>query len=382
MTNKKLFVGITAPNSVDLLIGQLRYFQSKGYIVSLLAPNDRRVIDYCAREGVTHISVRIERNISLWRDVCTLFFLIRLFIQEKPDIINFGTPKMSLLGMVAGFITRVPLRVYTCRGFRFEHENGASKKLLIYTERVTSYCAHRIFCVSKSVRDLGVELGIFPIHKTRLIAMGSSNGIDLNLFNKNNINISILTDLSIKYSLEGTFVIGFVGRLIDRKGLKELYHAFSEIYQNDKNLRLLVIGRPFEDQIKDPSIIDMMNDHPGIIMVGFQPIESIPYYMSLMQLFLFPAHWEGFGNVLIQAAAMGVPILATNVTGCRDAVHDGFNGVLVTPGDHNILVAYLKNLIYDNQLRNTLGDNGIIWSRNFRSEIIWHGYDLLYKNEL
>src|SRR5690606_5531577 len=98
-------------------------------------------------------------------------------------IINLGTPKMSLLGMLAGFITRVPLRIYTCRGFRFEHETGSLRRLLIRLERITSICAHRIFCISKSVRDLGIELDIFPLEKTRLIEKGSSNGVDLSLFN-------------------------------------------------------------------------------------------------------------------------------------------------------------------------------------------------------
>lgn len=380
--SKKLFVGISAPNSVDLLIGQLRYFKERGYSVFLLAPKDQRVTDYVLKEGVGHIPVKIERKISFWKDLQTLFNLIWLFMRERPDIINLGTPKMSLLGMLAGFITRVPLRIYTCRGFRFEHETGSLRRLLIRLERITSICAHRIFCISKSVRDLGIELDIFPLEKTRLIEKGSSNGVDLSLFNPSHLNKCEIEALREKFGLQNRFVIGFVGRLVDRKGLKEMYDAFDEVYNENQNLRLLVVGRPFWDQIRDRSIIEELNDHPGIIMAGFQPIETIPYFISLMDIFFLPAHWEGFGNVLIQAAAMGVPILATNVTGCKDAVSDGYNGVLVPAGNMNELVAQLNKLILNNELRKTLGENGIAWSRHFKPEIIWQGYEKLYEEKV
>jgi glycosyltransferase involved in cell wall biosynthesis len=242
---KKLFIGISAPPSVDLLIGQLRYFKEKNFDVHLLAPPAKRVTDFCAQENIPHIPVMIQRNISLFKDMRTLISLIIIFIKHRPDIINLGTPKMSLLGMLAGYLTQVPYRIYTCRGFRFEHETGNLRNLLIFLERITSYCAHKVFCISKSVKDMGISLNIFPIEKTRLIAKGSSNGVDLTLFNKENIaekgKIKILED----YQLQGKLVFGFVGRLVDRKGLSEMYNAFDEYYQHNSNSHLLVVGRPF-----------------------------------------------------------------------------------------------------------------------------------------
>lgn len=375
---KKLFIGISAPNSVDLLIGQLSFMKTKGYDVYLLAPDHQRVTDYCNKEGVNHIKVEIERNISPLKDLLTLIALIRIFWKHRPDIINLGTPKMSLVGMIAGFITRVPYRIYTCRGFRFEHESGSLKKLLIRLERVTSYCAHKVYCISQSVRDLGVELDIFPLNKTRLIGKGSSNGVDLDMFNRKKLDSMILTNVKKQYQLDGKFVFGFVGRIVDRKGIKAMYDAFNELYDKNADIRLLVVGRPFWDQIKDKATIDKLNSHPGIVMAGFQKIEMVPYFLALMDVFLLPALWEGFGNVLIQAAAMGVPIVATDVTGCKDAVSKNFNGILVPLFDHDKLVHHMAEMIQDKDLREELGANGKIWSESFRPQIIWEGYHKLY----
>jgi glycosyltransferase involved in cell wall biosynthesis len=380
--HKKLIVGITASNSVDLIVGQLNYISKRGFKVYLLAPRDERVEKYCLNEGIELIEIDIKRDISLFSDIKTLFKLIRIFKLYKPDIINLGTPKVSLLGMIAGKFTRVPYRIYTCRGFRFEHETGKFRTLLITLEKITASCAHKVFCISKSVKDLGIELDIFPSNKTRLIAHGSSNGVDLELFNPMQIKPEKISALKQNLSLGKSFVYGFVGRLVDRKGLKDLYTAFSEVYEQDKNCKLIVVGRPFWDQISDSTIINKFNTHPGIIMTGFQPLEDIPYYLSLMDTFLLPAHWEGFGNVLIQASALGVAIVATNVTGVKDAVSDGFNGILVNPGDKSALVSAMLEMKKNDNLRSEMGKNGIEWSKNFDPSIIWQGYVDLYNEPI
>ena len=380
---KFVIVGITAPPSVDLLVGQLNFLKQSGFDVALLAPDDQRVRNYCEKEGVRLIPVEIERNIAFLKDLKTLFKLIRIFRKERPDIINLGTPKISLLGMIAGKITSVPYRIYTCRGFRFEHETGKFQKMLIALEKVTATCAHKVLCISDSVKNLGVNLGIFTEKKSRLIGHGSSNGVDLTLFNPSNINKEELLALKEQIGVDSSnFVYGYVGRLVDRKGLKEMYYAFIRTYEQDKASRLVVVGRPFWDQIADKGVIDQMNAHPGIIMVGFEPLDKVPYYLSLMDVFLLPAHWEGFGNVLIQAAAMGVAIVATEVTGVKDAVSNGFNGVLVKSRDENALVNAMENLKINDDARMALAKNGIVWSRNFEPFLIWEGYVDLYNEAL
>ncbi len=380
--NKKVIIGITAPPSVDLIVGQLNYIQKNGFEVALLAPKHERVVEYCNKEGVRLIPIEIERNISLFRDIKTVIQLIKIFRKERPDIINLGTPKISLLGMIAGKVSKVPYRIYTCRGFRFEHETGKFRIALIFLEKITASCAHKVFCISKSVKDLGVDLALFPENKARLIACGSSNGVDLTLFSPSNLKSGKISDLKEEFSLGSDFVYGFVGRLVDRKGIRELYEAFSEVYEFDKNCKLLIVGRPYWDQISDITIIDKLNSHPGIIMTGFQLLEDIPYYLSLMDTFLLPAHWEGFGNVLIQASALGVAIVATNVTGVKDAVSDGFNGVLVKLGDKKALIEAMIEIKKNDELRTEFSKNGIEWSKNFEPSLIWQGYVDLFNEPI
>lgn len=375
---KKLIVGITAPGSVILIDGQLKYFKELGYKTYLMAPDHERVSEYCEREGCEHLPIAIEREISLKNDVKALAQIYSHFKKVKPDVINLGTPKVSLLGMIAGKMLGVKTRIYTCRGFRFEHETGTKKTILVAMEKLTSKFAHKIICISESVRTLGRENGIFS-DKAVVINKGSSNGFDLKKFSPAAITPedrnSKMEELGITNK---NFVYGFVGRLIDRKGIKELYESFNDLYSNNNALRLLIVGPIEYEQVSDKGLIKKMEQHPGIIMAGSQ--RNVPLYLSVMTVFILPAWWEGFGNVSVQAAAMGLPVISTDVTGSRDAVSKNYNGLLIAPKSIAELTQAMTQLYNDKALRDTLGSNGIEWAKNFESKIIWDGMDSLFKS--
>ena len=376
--NKKLIVGITAPGSVILIAGQLRYFKDLGYQTYLMAPNHERVVDYCRNEGCVHLPVDLEREISLLKDLKALYQVIRHLRKVKPDVVNFGTPKVSLLGMIAAKLLGVKNRIYTCRGFRFEHETGMKKAILVGMEKITARFAHKIICISNSVRELGLDNGIFSAAQSLVIHKGSSNGIDLERFNPNQINAADSADLRKQLGYdESHFVFGFVGRLIDRKGIKELYEAFANLYRDNDKLKLLIVGPVEESQISDLSLISNMQQHPGILLVGTQ--SNVPLYLSVMDVFCLPAWWEGFGNVSVQAAAMGLPVIATDVTGSKDAVSKDFNGLLVMPKSVSALQNAMHLLYQNEEKRQELGRNGVVWATNFDSKMIWNEMDALYK---
>lgn len=377
----KLVIGITAEGSVNLLRGQLKAFKEKGYDTYLLAPDSQRVKNFCNQEGCTHLHVDIEREISLISDLKVLFKIISIFREVRPDVINLGTPKVSLLGMIAGWLVGVKKRIYTCRGFRFEHEQGFKKKILVRMEKITSALAHQVVAISPSVQQFGIEQSIFSMEKSLVINKGSSNGLDLSLFDKTKISPVTLVDLKESLGLRDTnFIFGFVGRLVDRKGLRELHKAFSELYTQDPELRLLMVG-PFEEsQIRDKSIIDDLQNHPGILLLGRKQQEEIPLYLSIMDTFVLPAWWEGFGNVIIQASALGIPVISTYGTGTRDAVSENYSGVLVPIKDSIKLKNAMQEMYVDSALRVTLGLNGIQWAKNFQREAIWYEMDKLYKS--
>lgn len=369
---KKLIVGITIPGSVGLLEGQLSYFKEKGFDTYLMAPKDERSLAYCERENCKLLEITIAREISLLSDLKTVFQIIKILKTVKPDVVNFGTPKISLLGLLAAKYCGVKHRIFTCRGFRFEHEQGFLQALLKRMDAITSYCANTIICISPSVKELGIKENIFDEKKCVIISKGSSNGLDLTKFNPALVSEDAKMQLRKELNISGSnFVYGFLGRIIDRKGINELYEAFCELYNIDKNKRLLIVGPFDQGQIKDKELFEKLSNHPGIVMPG--RTDEVALFLSLMDVFVLPAWWEGFGNVLVQAAAMGLPVISTFGTGTRDAVSDGYNGILVSVKNVPELVTAMEELYSNETKRNTLGSNGILWSKNFKNEIIWNG---------
>lgn len=374
---KKLIVGISAEGSVILLEGQLKYFKDAGYQTYLLAPRSERSEAFCEREECILLPIKIEREISVWKDIKSLFQIIAILKSIKPDIVNLGTPKVSLLGMIAARILKVPNRIYTCRGFRFEHEQGIKRSILIYMEKISSSFAHKVICISPSVKEFGLQNRIFDKCKAVVINKGSSNGFDLAKFNPAAVNENELATLKTQLGLGEKFVFGFVGRIVDRKGINELNTAFKRLAEKYNNLHLVIVGGVEDVQITDKSLLDKMRKTPGITFTG--PQKNVPLYISLFNVFVLPAWWEGFGNVLVQAAAMGVPVISTTGTGTRDAVADGFNGLLVEPKNTDALYDAMENLYLNTADAKRLGTNGIEWAKNFDSNIIWEGMNEIYQ---
>jgi glycosyltransferase involved in cell wall biosynthesis len=381
MLNKKLIIGITAEGSVNLLLGQLAYYKEQGYETYLMAPYSERSAAFCRSEGCEHLVINIEREISPWKDLKTLWQIYQIFKKVNPDSINFGTPKVSLLGMLAGAFMGIRQRIYTCRGFRFEHEKGVKRSILIKMEQITSFFAHRVICISKSVEELGIQNKIFHKNKTIVINKGSSNGVNLSLFNPNDLRYqNVKQALYHRYDLKNKFVFGFIGRIVDRKGINELFEVFCELYESNSNLRLLLVG-PFEmSQISDKLLVEKMDSHPGIINYGRIKQEEVPGFMLAINVFVLPAWWEGFGNVLVQAAAMGIPVISTTGTGTIDAVSDEYNGILVPVKDKNRLKEAMIKLEKDDNLREQFGKNGLLWAQNFDREKIWCELHKIYQS--
>jgi glycosyltransferase involved in cell wall biosynthesis len=278
--------------------------------------------------------------------------------------------------MIAGKLLGIRNRIYTCRGFRFEHEKGFKRKLLVAMEKITASCAHQIVCISPSVRKFGIENGLFRAESTIVIHKGSSNGLNLKRFSPESINQEELNILKKDLGFDGKFIFGTVTRLIDRKGVKELYEAFTLLSKKYSNIKMLIVGRIEDDQLSDNSIIEKLKSDRAVTMVGSQL--NIPLYLSLMDVFVLPAWWEGFGNVYVQAAAMGIPVIGTTAIGAIDAVKDGFNGFQVPPKTIEPLVEKMEMLYLNKDLREKFGRNGLIWAKNFDSKIIWDGMEVLY----
>ncbi len=373
---KKLVLGVTVPGSSRLLDGQVQYFISKGYEVYLLSPDHPKEHKFCAREKCIHLPVNIEKEISLLADIKTVWQILRHLKKVNPDIVNVGTPKMGLLGILAAFFLRIPNRIYTCRGLRYESERGVKRAILRLMEKLSVMMANKVIYVGHSLRETAIKNKTADVKKSFVINSGSSNGINLNYFNRNSIDEGIRKSLLLKYDLTSKFVIGYVGRISLHKGSFELVEAFDQLFQLNKSIVLVMIGHmgcseDFERRVRS---------HPGIVYLEF--LDDVPLYMSLFNLFVLPSWREGFSNASIQAAAMGLPVVTSTATGCIDAISPEFNGKLFQMKSVPKLKEALQAYIDSDQLVKEHSANSLIWAKKFKSEFIWDGIEQVYKTSL
>lgn len=371
---KKLILGVTLGGSSRLLDGQANYFRELGYDVYLISEAHYKESIFCDKEGVSHLPVDIVADINLVRDFKVLVQIIKHFIRVRPDIVNVGTPKMGLLGILAATLLRIDSRIYTCRGLRFETESGIKRKILTLMEKITVRLAKSVIYVSPSLLEAAISYGVADSNKAIVIKPGSSNGVDVAAFNKTQINQQEREILVQHYNLKDKIVIGFVGRVTLHKGAYELVASFEKLYKENNELRLILMGH-----IKcDDDFQQKFSDHPGIISIPFQ--DNVALYMSLFDIFVLPSWREGFPNVPIQAAAMGLPVVVSDATGCVDSVINDWNGKVFKLRSVDSLTAALKFYIDDPVIRIKHGSNGVKWSKNFKNQTIWDGIDQVYQS--
>lgn len=357
----------------SLLAGQLAYMREQGFDVTVIAsPGHLDVAE--ERERVRAVPIVMDREISPFRDLVSLWHIYRAIRRLRPDILNASTAKAGLLGMIAGAAARVPIRIYLLRGLRLETTRGVKRFVLTLTERIAATCAHRVICISESVRCACVARRIAPREKTSVLLEGSSNGIDVDRFLLTDQARSAASELrrSLKIPSDAP-LIGFVGRLTRDKGIVDLTDAFDRVSDRLADARLLIVGN-FESGDPVPEeYVRRLRDDPRIVMVGF--VSDTSAYYPLMDVLAFPSYREGFGNVAIEAASAEVPVVGFDVTGVRDSVSDGVTGTLVPPGDTAALADALLKYLSDEQLRRRHGLAGCERAkRSFRREPMWQAW--------
>ena len=332
----KLIRTSTIPASLEnLLKGQLKMLSKYYNVLAVSSPgDDMETIE--EREGVRTIAIPMERRISLIKDFISLIRLIVLFAKERPDMVHSITPKAGLLSMLAAWITRVPVRMHTFTGLVFPTATGKMQKLLIAMDRLTCFCATHINPEGEGVkRDLvNYNITSKPLH---IIANGNVNGIDLGYFDRT----PEVMEKACSYKKEGTFTFCFVGRMVRDKGINELVHSFLRLYQKDERVRLLLVG-PFEKELDPvlPEVEEHILHHPGICYMGYQ--NDVRPFLVASDALVFPSYREGFPNVVIQAGAMGLPAIVTDINGCNEIVLPDLNGVIIPSKDEQALYESMK----------------------------------------
>lgn len=381
MRNKSssIFRLMTASGSLSLLKGQLRELHNASLDVVVVSGGSKEQLSEIASdEGVDiRFIPHLIRPISIGNDLRALSELIRLFRREKPDIVHANTPKASLLGMVAAWICRVPHRIYTVTGLRFETSTGFMRWLLKTMERITCACATKVIPEGQ-----GVKKTLYREHITSksmaVLHNGNINGIDLEYFDRTPEVVERASQ--IREEVGGSFAYLFVGRIVMDKGITELIDAFERVHAEHPETRLLLVGtqEPELDPLPDRTR-RLIAENDAIIEAGWQD-DVRPWFVA-SDLFTFPSYREGFPNVVMQAGAMGIPSVVTDINGSNEIIIEGQNGTIVPTRDMDALYRKMTEALEqrDRLTEMSAQCRPLIASR-YRQEDVWRATLEMYNS--
>ena len=369
----------TVAMSLNLLLkGQLK-FLSKHFDVLAVSGYDVDLETVKNREGVSIVSVAMERKIAPFQDLISLYRLYKLFKKERPTIVHSITPKAGLLSMVAAKYANVPVRIHTFTGLVFPAKKGLFQKLLILMDKVLCWHATHIIPEGAGVKQdlLDYKITNKPLE---VIANGNVNGIDTTFFNSNTISEQQQQSLRNELGIDSSdFVFVFIGRLVADKGINELVRAFLSLAI--PNCKLLLVG-PYETEDPlQPETLKAIQQNDSILSVGFQ--HDVRPYLVISDCLVFPSYREGFPNVVMQAGAMGLPSIVTDINGSNEIIIEGFNGTIVPAKNVTALSNAMIRIKEDETWRNQLQSNArsSIISR-YEQELVWEALLIKYKEFL
>ena len=311
-----------------LLPGQMRFMKENGFDVIMISADGEGREEVIQNEQCRHIIVPLTRKITPLQDIKCLYQLVKIFKKEKPDIVHTHTPKAGLLGMMASYICGVKIRIHTVAGLPLMVAKGKKLILLKNIETLTYAAATEVWPNSNSLKKYIISQKLAPESKTKMILNGSTNGIDLSRYNPQDLDENIMDKIkkTIDFSPHNKYLL-CIGRLVFDKGIVELVRAFKTLQNEHQSLKLILVG-DFEAALDPlpPAILSEIAANDSILHIRWT--QYVAYYMSLAHLFVFPSHREGFPNVLLQAGAMNLPVICSNITGNTDIISHGKTGLI------------------------------------------------------
>jgi len=370
-TGPRLFLVTTVGDTHwHFLQGQVPYLQSQGFEVTLVA-SPGKMLDACARrDRVRCIPLQMTRSITPLTDLIALLQLWWVLRCERPDIVQFSTPKAGLLASIAAACAGIRCRIFLARGSIASAHRGMSVCLNRWAEWVTVRLSTQVVCVSSSLRAELQKQRILPREAGVVIESGMSNGVDTTYFQR---------PVSKGKKSAAKPTVGFVGRLNREKGIEEFAAAWEAIRAAVPEAKALILGEWDVVATVNAEVRRSLERDPAIQLVGH--VDDIRPWLEQMQVLCFPSHREGFPNVPMEAAAMEVPVVAFDAIGSRDAVVDGKTGVLVPLHDHEALAAATIRYLKQPEVARAHGVAGRERVCScFQPHSIWHGLCKVYQN--
>lgn len=370
----KIIRACTVSQSVGFFAGLIPDLRKQGFEVVSVCSGGSHLTEV-SENGGRPVVVQMQRHISPLKDLVSLWRMIRVFRHERPHIVHSMTPKAGMICMLAAWLTRVPARVHTFTGLVFPTSTGLKRRILMATDWLTCACATHVIPEGEGVKRDLLNNGITkkPI---RVLGYGNCRGIDLDCFNPDD---SEVIEAATKIRKDDKFTFIAVGRLVGDKGINELVEAFCRLNKELPTTRLLLVGayEPELDPIKT-EIIKEIENNPNIEAVGSQ--KDVRPWFAASDCHILASYREGFPNVVIEAGAMGLPQIVTDINGANEIIVDGKNGIIIPPKDVEALYSAMKRMITDNDLRESMASNArdMIASRyeqSFVRQCLYDFYD-------
>lgn len=360
---KKIIRTCTVSMSIGFVAGMLSDLTKKYEVVLLSSPGPE-MEDAKEKFGVRTIEVAMERHISLVKDLVALFKLIRIFKREKPDMVHSMTPKAGLLCMVAAWMTRVPVRIHTFTGLVWPTAKGLQRWILKMTDRITCSCATHIIPEGQGVLN-DLKTGGITSKELKVLGYGNVRGIDMTRFSHR----PEIIEKAKQIRKNDVFTFLFVGRIVGDKGINELVEAFIRLHSEYNKVRLLLVGF-FEENIDPilPVTKTQIENTPSIIAAGEQLGDDLIAHYAAADCFVFPSYREGFPNTVMEAGAMGLPCIVTDINGSREIITSNIdddnstvaikaNGIIVPSKNVEILYEAMKFIITNKEKREAMAAN-------------------------
>ena len=392
----KLLRITTVPISLHkLLQGQVNYMQKQGFKLVLASAAGKEVKAIEKETGLQVYILPLTRKISPLQDLKALWHTYKLIKKEQPDIVHTHTPKAGIVGMLAAKLAGVNLRIHTVAGLPLLEATGTKRKLLNLVEKVTYAVATKVYPNSYGLQQIILENQFTKAKKLKVLANGSSNGIDTSYFSPQQITTASKQELRKSLGInENDFVFSFAGRLVGDKGINELVTAFEKLLTEKKasldtvteqnrnlkvterrqgahTIKLLLIGD--EERKLDPlqsETVQHITTNPNIITTDW--VEDVRPYLAISDVFVFPSFREGMPNVVLQAGAMGLPSIVTNINGSNEIIIHNENGFIIPVKDTEALYNAMQKLYTNTAVRNELANNAreMIVNR-FEQQVVW-----------
>lgn len=376
----KLIRVTTVPLSLEkLLEGQLNFMQDH-YKVVAVSSNENKLKELGASIGVETYPVEMTREITPDKDLRSVWQLYRFFKKEKPLIVHTHTPKAGVAGMLAAKMAGVPIRLHTVAGLPLLEAKGVTRKILEMVEKLTFSCAIRVYPNSRRIHEFLVGEGYAATEKFKVIGKGSSNGIDTSYFDPSTFSGEEIEKMRTSLGIpQNDVVFVFVGRLVRDKGINELVEAFDRLNSINPATSLLLVG-PFEqdlDPVKEITL-QKIREHKKIVEVGYQ--DDVRPFLVCSNVLAFPSYREGFPNVVMQAGAMNLPAIVTDINGCNEIITDGTNGSIIPVRDTDALFRAMEEMIQDPQKREKMSSRArLAITSHYERHLIWQALLAEYK---